>query len=237
MFRGVFTHVIQGQCFDVDREWRWEVYEVRAWRDDRHRHELLILRRANRLCSLRYMSETISWEHRVSCWKDHCARWSTQGLSAILFQLKSENSKLLRLTWNQYINSTSAAETFVESLLSVIKLQRHYDARVLISTQESSISPKLLDLCSLIVVHRFSSSEWLLMLSKQICIDKIRTEDIYHHIMKLRVSETLMFSSSSMMSWSDEKNSKRLNAAYLKIKVRKRLTFDDKKSVVYVKMI
>jgi hypothetical protein len=175
------------------------------------------------------MSRTISWEYRVSFWKDHCARWSTQDLSAVLFQLGSDIFETSKLTWNQYINNTSAVETFIESLLSVIRLQRHYEAHVLISTQKSSISSKLLNLCSLIIVHRFFSSEWLLMLNKHICINKIRTKDIYHHILKLEMSETLMFSSSSMMSWSDEENSQRLNSAYLKVKVRKRLTSNEEK--------
>lgn len=119
----------------------------------------------------------------------------------------------------------------------MIRLQRHYGARVLISTQEPSISPKLLDLCSLIIVHRFSSPEWLLVLSKHICIDKTRAEGIYHHILELGVGEALMFSPSSMVNWSSEENPKRLNSAYLKVKVRKRLTSDGGKSVVCVKMV
>lgn len=141
-----------------------------------------------------------------------------------------------RLTSNQYINGTVSAETFTESLLSVIRMQRHYGARVIISTQEPSISPKLLDLCSLIVVHRFSSPEWLSMLSKHICIDKTKIEDVYQHILKLGVGEALMFSPSSMVGWSGGDDPKRLNSAHLNIKVRKRLTSDGGKSVVCVEI-
>lgn len=48
-----------------------------------------------------------------------------------------------------------------ESLLSAIRLQRHLAARIFISTQEPTISPKLLDLCSVTIVHRFTSPDWL----------------------------------------------------------------------------
>lgn len=158
-------------------------------------------------------------------------------LGLYLGNTESHSGKVIALDEaHKYINNTPAAETFTESLLSVIRLQRHYGARVLISTQEPSISPKLLDLCSLIVVHRFSSPEWLLVLSKHICIDKIRTEGIYHHILELGVGEALIFSPFSMVSWSGGENPQRLNSASLKVKVRKRLTSDGGKSVVCVEM-
>ncbi|KAJ1325547.1 DNA double-strand break repair helicase HerA and related ATPase [Microdochium nivale] len=55
--------------------------------------------------------------------------------------------------------------TLTQSLLSTIRLQRHLGTRVIISTQEPTISPKLLDLCSVTIVHRFTSPDWLRMLS------------------------------------------------------------------------
>ena len=48
-----------------------------------------------------------------------------------------------------------------QSLLTTIREQRHKAARIIISTQEPTISPKLLDLCSVTVVHRFTSPDWL----------------------------------------------------------------------------
>lgn len=40
--------------------------------------------------------------------------------------------------------------------------------RVIISTQEPTISTKLLDLCSVTIVHRFTSPDWLLALKKHL---------------------------------------------------------------------
>ena len=41
------------------------------------------------------------------------------------------------------------------------KRERHLGSRIIISTQEPTISPELLDLCSMILVHRFTSPEWM----------------------------------------------------------------------------
>jgi hypothetical protein len=63
---------------------------------------------------------------------------------------------------HKYMKDTSAeSRTLTENLLAVIRLQRHLAARVVISTQEPTVSPKLLDLCSVTIVHRFTSPDWL----------------------------------------------------------------------------
>ena len=67
---------------------------------------------------------------------------------------------------HKYMNASSEAIMFTETLLATIRLQRHLGARVFISTQEPTISPKLLDLSSSIIVHRFTSPQWLQILSK-----------------------------------------------------------------------
>ncbi|KAI0880029.1 uncharacterized protein GGS22DRAFT_182660 [Annulohypoxylon maeteangense] len=69
---------------------------------------------------------------------------------------------------HKYMDETVECETLTNNLLSAIRLQRHLGARVIVSTQEPTISPKLLDLCSITVVHRFTSPDWLNMLKKHI---------------------------------------------------------------------
>ncbi|KAK3489079.1 uncharacterized protein B0T23DRAFT_321974 [Neurospora hispaniola] len=72
---------------------------------------------------------------------------------------------------HKYMSSdTGSAEcrTLTDRLLETIRLQRHLGARVIISTQEPTISPKLLDLCSVTIVHRFTSPDWLRALSKHL---------------------------------------------------------------------
>lgn len=62
---------------------------------------------------------------------------------------------------HKFMKESMECATLTDSLLSAIRLQRHLAVRVFISTQEPTISPKLLDLCSVTVVHRFTSPEWL----------------------------------------------------------------------------
>ncbi|PHH89879.1 hypothetical protein CDD83_5052 [Cordyceps sp. RAO-2017] len=69
---------------------------------------------------------------------------------------------------HKYMTDTLECSTLTETLLSTIRLQRHLGTRVFISTQEPTISPKLLDLCSVTMVHRFTSPNWLLSLRKHL---------------------------------------------------------------------
>lgn len=69
---------------------------------------------------------------------------------------------------HKYMGESVESQTLTESLLSTIRQQRHVGTRVIISTQEPTISPKLLDLCSATIVHRFTSPEWLKALERHL---------------------------------------------------------------------
>ncbi|KAL6910252.1 hypothetical protein GGI43DRAFT_5236 [Trichoderma evansii] len=69
---------------------------------------------------------------------------------------------------HKYMTGTAECEVLTNSLLSNIRQQRHLGLRVIISTQEPTISPKLLDLCSVTIVHRFTSPDWLQSLKKHL---------------------------------------------------------------------
>ncbi|KAK7715199.1 hypothetical protein SLS64_003897 [Diaporthe eres] len=69
---------------------------------------------------------------------------------------------------HKYMNESGEASALTEQLLATIRLQRHLGARVVISTQEPTVSPRLLDLCSSTVVHRFTSPEWLRALRRHL---------------------------------------------------------------------
>ncbi|EHK49146.1 hypothetical protein TRIATDRAFT_289951 [Trichoderma atroviride IMI 206040] len=69
---------------------------------------------------------------------------------------------------HKYMTETAECEVLTQALLSNIRLQRHLGLRVIISTQEPTISPKLLDLCSVTIVHRFTSPDWLQSLKKHL---------------------------------------------------------------------
>lgn len=69
---------------------------------------------------------------------------------------------------HKYMNDSAEAGTLTDQLLATIRLQRHLGARVVISTQEPTISLKLLDLCSVSIVHRFTSPDWVHCLQRHL---------------------------------------------------------------------
>jgi hypothetical protein len=134
---------------------------------------------------------------------------------------------------------TPASKALTESLLTVVRQQRHYGARVIISTQEPTISPRLIDLCSVFIVHRFSSPEWFDIIRKHVSIgdtDKASLENLFRRIIDLRVGEALLFAPSAILSKRSEGRDVlfKLSSSLLKIKMRNRLTWDGGKSIVCV---
>ncbi|GKZ50271.1 hypothetical protein AbraIFM66951_003267 [Aspergillus brasiliensis] len=160
---------------------------------------------------------------------------------------------------HKYMNTSSEAEAFTETLLSVVRLQRHMAARVIISTQEPTVSTALLNLCSVTIVHRFSSPEWLRSLQKHLAgaatspfarkkgkavegeegqLDENDYGSLFDHIVKLGVGEALLFSPSAIVGdgvgEDDPCKLRQLGSDYLAIRVRQRLTTDGGKSVLAV---
>lgn len=134
------------------------------------------------------------------------------------------------------MNSSSAATEFTESLLTVIREQRHKAARVIIATQEPTISPKLLDLCTLTFVHRFTSPEWFRAIRDHLAgAAKASSEEgssaIFETIVNLDVGESLLFSPSAMLDVVDGRATK-LGTRYVRFKTRPRLSDDGGKSVL-----
>jgi hypothetical protein len=90
---------------------------------------------------------------------------------------------------HKFMTNTAECASLTESLLSTIRLQRHLGARVIISTQEPTISPRLLDLCSVTIVHRFTSPDWLATLKQHlagasVCMDAINETEKSKSIVK-----------------------------------------------------
>jgi hypothetical protein len=127
----------------------------------------------------------------------------------------------------QYMNTSAEVHALTNTLLSTIRLQRHLGARIIISTQEPTISTALLDLSSVTIVHRFTSPEWLRILKQHLAAaasglvdqtpdlsDPRETESsddgiqkrrgdtatkIFADIVKLRAGEALLISPSAIV--------------------------------------
>jgi len=114
---------------------------------------------------------------------------------------------------HKFMNGTAVSEVFTQSLLTVIREQRHKGARVIIATQEPTISPKLLDLCSMTIVHRFTSPEWLETLKKHLAAasssagnNRQDAEALFREIVQLNVGESLLFSPTAMLDVTSGKD-------------------------------
>lgn len=152
---------------------------------------------------------------------------------------------------HKYMGDSAEASVLTEQLLCTIRLQRHLAARIIISTQEPTVSPKLLDLCSATIVHRFTSPDWLRVLQKHLAgvSDDTRTvgrimdgspagsapaqsdQSLLRHIVQLRVGEALVFAPSAILAFN-EGHLVKGNDVVLKLRVRKRVTRDGGKSIM-----
>ncbi|KAE8143451.1 hypothetical protein BDV38DRAFT_267355 [Aspergillus pseudotamarii] len=162
---------------------------------------------------------------------------------------------------HKYMNLSAEAQTFTETLLSAVRLQRHLGTRVIISTQEPTVSTALLNLCSVTIVHRFTSPEWLRTLQKHLAAAasdpfssksgsgnnssemeepgaEIYSTSAFDDIVRLRVGEALLFAPSAIVKVGAREDGRvefhRLGSDFLPIKVRERLTSDGGKSVLSV---
>lgn len=143
---------------------------------------------------------------------------------------------------------SSGASKLTDSLLSVIRLQRHSACRIIVATQEPTISPKLLDLCSFTLVHRFTSPDWFKTIKAHLVpaaeessgSSTSGSSSMMSRIVDLNVGEALLFAPSAMLQvdrLTDEKNNssrrvKKLGMECWSVRMRARVTVDGGRSVM-----
>lgn len=66
------------------------------------------------------------------------------------------------------MTDTPGAKVLTDQLLAIIRLQRHCNTRVIVATQEPIVSPLLIGLTSVKIIHRFSSIDWYQSLDKHL---------------------------------------------------------------------
>ncbi|KAL9028993.1 MAG: hypothetical protein Q9196_002714 [Gyalolechia fulgens] len=143
---------------------------------------------------------------------------------------------------HKFMTSTAAATAFTDKLLQLIRQQRHLATRVVISTQEPTISPRLLDLCTVTIVHRFTSPEWFRTLGNHLAgvstlselgaATKRDVQKIFVEIVELEPGDALIFSPAAMLEPVEGGPSRKLGIEWLKVRVRRRLTEDGGKSIL-----
>jgi hypothetical protein len=127
------------------------------------------------------------------------------------------------------------SRSFNEILLQTIRLQRHYGARVVISTQEPTLLTDIIALCSVVFIHRFSSPEWFAAIKRHI---PIASQDQQHSLLQkvesLKTGMSMVYSSNAVLGREDYGTLINGTGKLLRVKVRKRVTSDGGMSVLAV---
>jgi hypothetical protein len=136
---------------------------------------------------------------------------------------------------------------FTNSLLSIIRQQRHLATRVLIATQEPTLSPSLIDLCNVTIVHRFLSPAWFETLKNHLAgasfagkNDHRSIVDTFRIIVGLKTGEALLFSPTAMLDIGARNPSnpfakrplEKLTDSFIRLFIRKRVTTDGGRSIM-----
>lgn len=144
------------------------------------------------------------------------------------------------------------SSVLTNTLLSTVRLQRHLGVRVFVSTQEPTIAPAFLDLCSVTIIHRFSSPAWLQALAAHVALmqrqepseggaqdgqangHRETPKEIFDKIVSFRTGEALLFAPSAMAAIGGlgRSSTTESSGSYIRIKVRARLSEDGGRSVL-----
>ncbi|THW57525.1 hypothetical protein D6D19_10522 [Aureobasidium pullulans] len=148
---------------------------------------------------------------------------------------------------HKFMKNTPAAEAFTDHLLTLIREQRHNACRVVIVTQEPTVSPKLLDLCSITMVHRFTSASWFVALREHLAAASdlvTTTEDggkkrnvaaMFQKIIDLDAGESLLFAPSAVIEEVSDGKFKKLGTQHIRLKTRTRLGDDGGRSILAIR--
>ena len=137
---------------------------------------------------------------------------------------------------HKFITPGKSSRMLTEYLISLVRQQRHLSVSTVISTQDPTcLPPALLDICPLIVVHRFNSPYWWGHLSKH-----IGSKSWFESVMRLHTGEAMVFAPSGMMMSyeGDDDNINQLSGEVvrmgfrcIRVRIRKRIT-SEKQNIV-----
>ncbi|KII95332.1 hypothetical protein PLICRDRAFT_169996 [Plicaturopsis crispa FD-325 SS-3] len=140
---------------------------------------------------------------------------------------------------HKYLSANKGSSGLTKSLLTLTREQRHLAMRVIISTQEPTVVPPvLLDLCTVAILHRFSSPAWWEHLSKHVSAD-LSADDAFDKVVKLKTGEAIILAPSGLGVLTDKtpgapqsKTLAQFGRRYLLVKTRRRITADGGASVL-----
>jgi DNA helicase HerA-like ATPase len=133
----------------------------------------------------------------------------------------------------QYMLDNPGSKVLSNYLATLIRLQRHKGVRVVISTQEPTVSTDLIALCSVTVIHRFTSPAWYSALMKHIsAMDNHK--DIMREIEGLKTGAALVYAPNAVLGKDNGGKVIKATGRLLRVDVRSRITRDGGESIMAV---
>lgn len=129
---------------------------------------------------------------------------------------------------------TPGSRFLTDCLAKTIRLQRHQGARVIISTQEPTVSTDLIALCSVTVIHRFTSPAWYAALKKHISAMGDDDKATMRQIEGLETGEALVYAPNAVLGRNEDDSLIKATGRLLKLNIRKRVTYDGGESIMAV---
>jgi hypothetical protein len=130
------------------------------------------------------------------------------------------------------MSPTPGSKALTEELRTTVRLQRHYGARLIVSTQEPTLLTDLIALCSITVVHRFSSPEWFAAIKRHIPIAPDQCQATMVAIEGLETGTALVYSPNAVLDQDEDGRLVKGTGRMLEVRVRKRITRDGGQSVL-----
>ncbi|KAF8558824.1 hypothetical protein OG21DRAFT_1474654 [Imleria badia] len=152
---------------------------------------------------------------------------------------------------HKYLSPHKAVSGLTKCLLTLAREQRHLAMRLIISTQEPTVVPPvLLDLCTVTILHRFSSPSWWEHLAKHVSAD-ISADDAFDRVVRLETGEAIVLAPSGFGVFPDGPQVSVIQGArgvalnqipklnqfgrrYILMKTRRRVTKDGGASILVV---
>jgi len=104
---------------------------------------------------------------------------------------------------HKYLSPHKTVSGLTKCLLTLAREQRHLAMRLIISTQEPTVVPPvLLDLCTVAILHRFSSPSWWEHLAKHVSAD-ISADDAFDRVVRLETGEAIVLAPSGFGVFPD----------------------------------
>jgi hypothetical protein len=126
------------------------------------------------------------------------------------------------------------AKSLNETLLQTVRLQRHYGARVIISTQEPTLLTDLIALCSVTIIHRFSSPEWFSAIKRHIPTTAENRDGLMRRIESLTTGRAILYSPSAVLGRDKLGCLITGTGMMIDVKIRRRITSDGGSSILAV---